>query len=468
MIDLKLEQLTFEYDDYQLFDGLNFQLQPGTFGLLTGPSGCGKSTMLKLLAGLLPQYGGTITSGQATLNGLPLGKIVPFQRASKVAMLFQHPSRQFAMATVREQVSFALANLQMEKAALEKRVSQTLEWLGISHLADRQVHTLSGGEQQRASLACVLAMDSGVILLDEPFANVDAPGRQQLLADLKRLQAERGKTILLADHDLNGYRGVADRWYQLSKQHRLSVSSVHGLPTTTPIVPVKRQQLQTGRLSASHLRVTVSSRVLIDDGQLVIPQGQLGLLSGDNGAGKSTLFATLSRQHNYDGQLLFDQQPARRFPLKKWALTIGWVFQNSTDQFIAIKAADELAASRAHSLRPEYWTEQRCNQAAQQLGIADCLDQVSYQLSGGQQKKLQILSMLVMAQPVMLLDEPFAGLDADSLRVVIRLLKQVARELQVGMLIISHQRVGVVDWLDYEVRLANHHLTLLEGDDHND
>ena len=76
--------------------------------------------------------------------------------------------------------------------------------------------------------------------------------------------------------------------------------------------------------------------------------------------------------------------------------------------------------------------------------------------------------MLVMAQPVMLLDEPFAGLDADSLRVVIRLLKQVAGELQVGMLIISHQRVGVVDWLDYEVRLANHHLTLLEGDDHND
>ncbi|WP_295745610.1 ABC transporter ATP-binding protein [uncultured Limosilactobacillus sp.] len=467
MIDLKLQELTFEYDGRQLFDKLNFQLEPGTFGLLTGPSGCGKSTLLKLLAGLLPQYGGTITSGQATLNGLPVGEIVPFQRAKKVAMLFQHPSRQFAMKTVQEQVSFALANLQLAPPVLKKRVRQTLDWLGIARFANRQVHTLSGGEQQRAALACVLAMDSDVILLDEPFANVDTAGRQQLLADLQRLQSERGKTILLADHDLNGYRGVADRWYQLSTQHQLSTKSVDELPVSTPVVAVKHQRLQAARLAARHLRVAVGQRLLIDDGQLAIPQGQLGLLSGDNGAGKSTLFATLSRQHDYGGQLLFDQQPATRLALKKWALTVGWVFQNSADQFIAIKAADELAASRTHSCRPQYWTSQRCTQAVRRLGITDCLDRVSYQLSGGQQKKLQILSMVVMAQPVMLLDEPFAGLDSQSLRAVMQLLKQVATDLQVGMLIISHQREGVVDWLDYEIRLANHHLTLLEGDDYH-
>lgn len=468
MIDLKLQELTFEYDGHQLFTGLNFRLEPGTFGLLTGPSGCGKSTLLKLLAGLLPQYGGTITNGNASLNGLPVGEIVPFQRAQKVAMLFQHPSRQFAMRTVFEQVCFALANLHLAQSTVEKRASQTLDWLGIADLANRQVHTLSGGEQQRAALACVLAMDSDVILLDEPFANVDTAGRQQLLADLKRLQTDRGKTILLADHDLNGYDGVADRWYQLSTNHQLSTKPVDELTAATPVVPVKRQRLQPARLSARHLRVTVGKRLLIDDGQLAIPQGQLGLLSGDNGAGKSTLFAALSRQHDCWGQLLFDQQPATRLALKKWALTVGWVFQNSTDQFIAIKALDELAASRAHSCQPQYWTAQRCKQAVRQLGIANCLDQVSYQLSGGQQKKLQILSMLVMGQPVMLLDEPFAGLDAKSLAVVMQLLKQVATDLQVGMLIISHQREGVVDWLDYEIRLANHHLTLLEGDDHHE
>ena len=212
MTELGLHQLTFEYNGQPLFDHLDFQVEPGTFGLLTGPSGCGKSTLLKLLAGLLPQYGGAVTSGQALLNGQPVGKIVPYQRAAKVAMLFQHPGRQFAMKTVSEQLQFALANLQLPREEVQRRIHDTLAWMNIHHLAQRRVHTLSGGEQQRVSLACLLAMDSEVILLDEPFANVDTMGRQQLLADLKRLQTEQAKTILLADHDLSGYQGIANSW----------------------------------------------------------------------------------------------------------------------------------------------------------------------------------------------------------------------------------------------------------------
>lgn len=463
MIELGVNQLTFEYQDKRLFTRLDFQLEPGTFGLLTGPSGCGKSTLMKVLAGLLPEYGGRVVAGQAVLNGQEVGKVVPYQRAAKVAMLFQHPGRQFAMATVREQVSFALANLRLPRQEVGRRVQETLDWLNISKLADRKVHTLSGGEQQRVALACILAMDSEVILLDEPFANVDTAGRQQLLSDLKRLQRENGKTILLADHDLTGYRGVADRWYQLSRQHVLSERNAAELPATVPVEPIHCQSLNHSRLTADRLQVAVGQRVLVQDGELKIPVGQLGLLSGDNGVGKSTLFAALSRQHHYQGQLSFDQQPAAKLALKKWALTVGWVFQNSTDQFIAIKAGDELKASLVYSCQPEYWTNQRVDQVLNQLGISDCLNRVSYQLSGGQQKKLQILSMLIMAQPVLLLDEPFAGLDHGSVQAVIELLRQTAKDLQVGMLIISHQRVGVADQLDYEVRLADRQLTLLGG-----
>lgn len=465
MIELGLHQLTFEYDGQRLFDHLDFQVEPGTFGLLTGPSGCGKSTLLKLLAGLLPQYGGKITAGQVLLNGQPAGDIVPYQRAAKVAMLFQHPGRQFAMKTVSEQLQFALANLQLPREEVQRRMRDTLAWLGIDHLANRRVHTLSGGEQQRVALACLFAMDSEVILLDEPFANVDTAGRQQLLTDLKRLQAQRGKTILLAEHDLSGYRGIADRWYQLSVNHQLSQQDPQDLPGSEPVVPVKRQPLNKGRLVGKNLGLSVGSRVLLKDGQLTIPQGQLGLLSGENGAGKSTLLAALSQQHDYEGQVEFDNQPAARVPLKKWALTVGWVFQNSTDQFIELKAGDELTASQDHSCQPQYWTASRIKAAVDQLRLSQCLDRVSYQLSGGQQKKLQLLSMLIMGQSVMLLDEAFAGLDLDSLKIALRLLRQVASDLKVGMLIISHQRVGVVDQMDYEVRLADQHLTLLGGDD---
>lgn len=464
MTELGLHQLTFEYNGQPLFDHLDFQVEPGTFGLLTGPSGCGKSTLLKLLAGLLPQYGGAVTSGQALLNGQPVGKIVPYQRAAKVAMLFQHPGRQFAMKTVSEQLQFALANLQLPREEVQRRMHDTLAWMNIHHLAQRRVHTLSGGEQQRVSLACLLAMDSEVILLDEPFANVDTMGRQQLLADLKRLQTEQAKTILLADHDLSGYQGIANSWYQLSADQQLSRHDPQSLPADQPTIPVKRQPLNEGRLVANNIEISVGSRVLLKDSQLTIPQGQLGLLSGENGAGKSALLAALSQQHNYEGQIEFDHQAATKLPPKKWALTVGWVFQNSTDQFIELKAGDELKASQTHSCQPQYWTKDRINQVVGELGLTKCLDRGSYQLSGGQQKKLQLLSMLVMGQPVMLLDEPFAGLDGASLRVVLRLIRKVATDLQIGMLIISHQRVGVVDQMDYEIRLADQHLTLLGGE----
>lgn len=466
MTTLTAQDLIFEYGGQTLFDHLNFTVAPGQFSLLTGPSGCGKSTLLKLLAGLLPQYGGQISAGAVLLEGQPVGEIVPYQRATKVAMLFQHPSSQFAMKAVAEQVRFALANLQLPVDQIDRRVNQTLAWLQIDHLANRQVQTLSGGEQQKVALACILAMDSEVILLDEPFANVDTASRHYLLTVLKRLQEERGKTILLADHDLSGYRGIADRWYQLTTAHQLTVDDPHQLPATPPLSPVKLQPLKSARLRADQLTVAVGDRVLINSSNLQIPQGQLGLLSGDNGVGKSTLLAALSRQHDYRGQLTFDHQPATNLSLKKWALNVGWVFQNSTDQFIVIKAGDELQASCRASRQPAYWTAARVDQALSQLGIADCRDRVAYQLSGGQQKKLQLLSMLIMAQPVMLLDEPFAGLDHASLQRVLRLLHQVATDLQIGMLIISHQRVGVVDQFDYEIRLANHQLTLLGGEDH--
>ncbi len=464
MIRLQAQNVTFDYGDEKkpVFKDLTFAVEPGTFGLLVGPSGCGKSTLFKLLAGLYPQYAGNLRRGSVLLDDQNIAEVRPFKRAVRVAMLFQNPSRQFAMKTVASQLRFALENLQLAPEQIKQRLEETLSAMHLQDFRDRVLMTLSGGEQQRVALATVLAMHSDLILLDEPFANVDPKGRSQLLADLKQIQLEQHKTILISDHDLSGYEGIADRLYQLKK----APSTVAALPLSelsgkTEVQKVERHPLNQGTFNWKALKLQVGDRLLLENSQFTLPEGQIGLLSGENGVGKSTFLMALSRQHDYQGAVFYQDKEAQKYALKKWALIVGLVFQNSSDQFIRLTARDELKLSLDGTCHPEYWKRSRIDAILARLNLTAVLDQVCYQLSGGQQKKLQLLSMLIMSQPVLLLDEPFAGLDAESLSQTLQLLRQTVKELNLAVLTVSHQRLGVVDSVDYELQLAEKRLTLL-------
>ena len=115
MTSLRLADVTFSYDDCEgtIVENFSYELDEGTISLISGPSGCGKSTVFKLMAGLLPQYGGKILSGKVLLENAEIESVVPFERAKRVAMLFQNPNRQFAMKTVFSQFVFALENARL-------------------------------------------------------------------------------------------------------------------------------------------------------------------------------------------------------------------------------------------------------------------------------------------------------------------------------------------------------------------
>ena len=187
MTSLRVVDFSFAYeaDQPNILNKINLDLTPGSFNLMVGPSGSGKSTLLKAMAGLLPKFGGVVTNGDVLLEGQSIGPIAPFEKAKRVAMLFQNPDRQFAMRTAREQITFALENLQLPVADIERRVTDAIARLDVDALADQELLTLSGGEKQRVALATIFAMQSDIILLDEPFANGDPDARQLLLQDLK-------------------------------------------------------------------------------------------------------------------------------------------------------------------------------------------------------------------------------------------------------------------------------------------
>lgn len=171
---ITIKNLTFAYYTKPIIKDLNLTL-PSGFSLFVGPTGCGKSTLLKLIAGLYPKYAGKILSGKIDLHH------------QKTAMMFQNAGEQFTMPTPREEIVFALENLQLSNTEYKKRLAMAVDFTQINSLLDQKISTMSGGEKQRVALAVLIAMDVDILILDEPFASCDPESRHFLINELKKL-----------------------------------------------------------------------------------------------------------------------------------------------------------------------------------------------------------------------------------------------------------------------------------------
>lgn len=461
MVKLELRELTFSYapDRPPLFKKLDFCVEPQTCSLLATPLGSGKSTFFKLLCGLYPQFGGQITNGGVFLEGQPLEQIVPFERAKRIGMLFQDPDKRFCMATLDQQLTFVLENLQLPADQITAKKQHILQELELTSLKDRQLSTLSGGQKQQAALACVLATESEIILLDEPFANVDPTSKNKLLKLLLKLK-KQGKTFIIADHDPSGYQDLLDFAYRFNADHSRLIKFNLSRSTLASPVPLRWQPLKPGKLTWKQLSLTRGNKLLLKPHDLTLPKGQLGLLSGANGVGKSSLFQALCTLIPYQGNLSYAGQRPSRFFKQRWAKKVGLMLQEASAQFSCATVQEELALVSQNTLAPHYWTKERFFYAKQALGLTELAHHSVYQLSGGQQQKLQFLSVLAMGQPVLLLDEPFANLDRASIQTCLTLLKDSCHAEQTTVLLTSHQRVGITEHLDYELILEEQTLKL--------
>lgn len=442
------KNLTFSYEqNIKIIDNLNLEIPTGKFSLLIGPTGCGKSTLLKIFAGLYPKYAGKL-SGKLNLAGL------------KSAIMFQNAGEQFTMATPREEIIFALENLQVKREDYQKHLTAGVEFAQIENLLDQKINTMSGGEQQRVALAVLVAMDIDLFLLDEPFASCDPQARQFLITKLAHLR-DQGKTIILSDHVLDGYQSVCDCLFEFKD---------HNVKQLDPAA--KKQLLQTSvqkndysfalpQNEAACFTLTktqlTQNRLLLDQDQLNIITGKTTLITGANGVGKTSLFNALTKMLPYSGSLTYHNREIRQQKTRKYLLHVAQIFQNATDQFLSVTVQDEINLSKKQRTN-DFFTDQKIKEVLTDLDLDQHLDQVVYSLSGGQQKKLQILLMLIADQDVLLIDEPLSGLDHLSSQKVMHLLRQSQKERGQTLLIISHELDGLADWCDYHLVFADKQL----------
>lgn len=200
---LQIRNVTKRFDSFTALRDVSLDIAEGEFVCFLGPSGCGKTTLLRAIAGLDIQTLGTIHQAGRDISALP-----PEER--DFGIVFQSYAL-FPNLTVRRNIAFGLENRKMDRAAIDARVDELLQLIGLPDKADSYPSRISGGQQQRIALARALAPKPGLILLDEPLSALDAKVRIHLRHELKQLQSQLGVTMIMVTHDQDEALSLADR-----------------------------------------------------------------------------------------------------------------------------------------------------------------------------------------------------------------------------------------------------------------
>ena len=444
---LELRDLSFAYDGGPVvLDHVDLTVDDGQLVLVVGRTGVGKSTLLGVLNGLVPVFTGGHLSGEVLLDGQSILRDPPRDRAKTIGYVGQNPSAGFVTDTVEEELAYGMEQLGLDPATMRRRVEETLDLLGIAPLRDRDLRSLSGGEQQRVAIGSVLTMHPRVLVLDEPTSALDPTAAEDVLATLSRLVQDVGISVVVAEHRLERVVPFADEVVVVEADgHVVSgdpATVLAAAPVAPPIVELGRWAewvplpltVREARRRARELRLVSDPQPLMhskpsDPGPLLsarklrvdhhrtpalrgvdldVAAGEVTAVMGRNGSGKSSLLWALQGSgRRTSGTVALDgRDPAALDPASRRRL-VGMVPQTAADLLYLETVAEECAAADRDADAPPGAASALLDRLAP--GIER--DRHPRDLSEGQRLSLVLAIVLTAEPPVVLLDEPTRGLD---------------------------------------------------------
>lgn len=471
MIDVA--SLSFSYvseltgDRVEALKDVDLSADAGSLTLVCGASGCGKSTLMKALTGLVPQMTPGELDGVVRINGRNLADVALTDVGHLCSSVFQNPRTQFFCDTVAEELAFCGENYGRERATLRQQSERAAKLMGISHLMERKLTTLSGGQLQKVALACALASGAPVLLADEPTSNLDPAAISEVRAALKVLK-EQGLTIVVVEHRLHFLRGLADqvllmesgrvtrRWngaefFSMGQAQRRSLglrTLVDPGPPETWVGQVQagRQEKQVGqvqagrqenreatpsqvRLSCRGLSFAYGVNPVFEGLDADFPAGQITCIAGANGVGKTTLVRVLcGLAAPSSGSISMDGVPASR---KTRRSACALVMQDTGRQLFSDTLAGELTIGASHA------SGQSGEQLLADFDLANLGERHPLSLSGGQKQRLVIAAARATGRPIVILDEPTSGVDARHLDSITATLRRIADE-GAAVVVVTH------------------------------
>ena len=449
--------------------GVDLDIAPGERVLVLGPSGSGKSTLMGGLAGLL----GGADEGEAT-GTLTVDGVAPAQARGRVGLLMQDPEAQVVLARVGDDVAFGMENLGVAREEIWPRVENSLEAVGLSVPLDHSTTELSGGQKQRLALASILAMGPGLLLLDEPTANLDPSGVAEVRAAVEKVVERTGATVVVVEHRVDVWASLVDRVIVVADgaiaadgpldevlaqqgdalRERgiwLPGDDVAAEVGPAPAVPPASSEGPEGGARGAAPIARVADLTIGYDASapvrsgidLTIECGVSTCIVGANGAGKSTFALTLAGLlPPLEGAVEVQTSDGTAGDPHEWSSKqllgrMSMVFQEPEYQFLAATVAEELAIGPRAAGMSEEEIAPLVDEHLEALGLTALARANPMTLSGGEKRRLSVATALISAPELLILDEPTFGQDRGTWLGLVRLLR-AALERGVTLVSITH------------------------------
>ena len=448
---------------------VDFTIRPGERVLLLGASGAGKSTMMAGLAGVLGGDEEGEQEGSLTIDGVDAR-----EARGRVGLVLQDPDSQIILERLGDDAAFGCENLNVPREEIWQRVRESLDMVGLGGLElGRSTRHLSGGQRQRLALAGVLAMKPGLLLLDEPTANLDPEGVVEVHDAVKKVIETTGQTMVVVEHHIDVWLDLVDRVIVLGRPDADSpagaiiadgkpdevfaqmgdVLAAGGAWVPGRAIPDYRPDDETrGETVLSTENLSFGRGTALGTGiNLDFHAGEVTALMGPNGAGKSTMALTLAGLLKpIDGKVLIadslkpphaGQEPIN-WKSKELLGRIGMVFQEPEHQFASNFVRDEVAIGPKSMGDGEDEAYQTADRMLEQMNLTRFAKANPYTLSGGEKRRLSVASMLAAAPKVLVMDEPTFGQDFSTWTEMVKLIAAI-RDQGSCVIMVTHDEALV-------------------------
>lgn len=503
--------------------GLNLTIEAGQRVLLLGASGIGKSTILEGAAGLIgsdiilksdsndknsnssshnvlvEDEDGGVSEGAVFVDDVPVNKA-----RGRVGLVLQDPEAQAIFQRLGDNVAFGPENMNVPRKEIWNIVDESLKEVGLDGLQlHRSTAHLSGGQMQRLALAGALAMKPSVLLLDEPTANLDPDGVEQIVSAVGKVLDDTHATMVLVEHHAQPWIDLIDRvivlglensgnredsknfvhdddiargesaktvivadgtpdevfnrkdldfenlgiWlpdkYKDSKNRNIGRIHVKGEPDCDPSVGDGKVVLSTKNLAISHTDTPIAKNI-----NLEFNSGQITALVGANGAGKSTLSLTLAGLiPSIEGEVVASEDLCKDLDSSdpiKWKSTelakrISYVFQNPEHQFACGTVLEEVMLGPIRTGMSEEDARTKAKELLERFRLGRYANANPYTLSGGEKRRLTVAASLAAAPRVLILDEPTFGQDRKTWMQIIKLIASLRAD-GVSVIVVTHDK----------------------------
>ncbi len=485
---IRVEEVSWRYtgtEDQVLID-VDVRVEKGEIVLLTGRNGAGKTTFCNLLNGLIPHFYVGDLKGKVIVDGIDTQESFVGYLSTRVGLLFQDPASQLISGSVEDEVAFALENIALPLEEIEARTDASLDYVRLSKFKDRPPFALSGGQQQAVALACIIALNPEIYVLDEPTSNLDPYGTLQIFELLDKIATEQKRTFVVVEHKLEELIDTADRvivlddgrivangtprqilgekaellnemglWppqmallaYRLRSLGVLGSGVVpmtlkEGIEVFSELLEKKGRKRTPDSATSTSTYQPRSGDPLISvrDLRFTYPTGAEALkgidldvfdneflaILGQNGSGKTTLvkhFNGLLKPT--EGTVIVSGKDTTTTPTYELISDVGYVFQNPDQQLFSKRVYEELAFGLANAGLSKTEIDARVKEVAAQMNIEDLIEERPYSLSKGDRQRVVISCILALDPRVIVVDEPTTGQDPQKRREIMDLMKNL-------------------------------------------